>query len=106
VPIRGCFDDHHGKQIAAEFLGDTPREVVAALPANAGDNRGVSILLGMVLGALESRTPKDGWRGPAEASREYLEFLELNSYPMSDIEHVITGSKTAAEVYAALTDQP
>lgn len=99
------FDDYHGKKIATELLGSTLQEVVAALPANAGDNRGLTLLLAMVLGALESRTPKDGWRGPGEAAREYLNFLALNSYPLADIEHVITGSKTAAELYAELTDQ-
>lgn len=51
------FDDYQGKRTTAELLGAHPRELVDALPANAGDNRGLMILLGIVLGALEAHTP-------------------------------------------------
>jgi ParB family transcriptional regulator, chromosome partitioning protein len=52
------FDDYRGKQVAAELLGtdpgQTPRDVVEAFPANAGDNRGLMVLLAMALGAQEA----------------------------------------------------
>jgi ParB family chromosome partitioning protein len=88
-------------------MGKTVRGVaklVAALPDN-GDGRAAVITLGLVLGALESRTPKDGWRED-KWSRErsiipYLEFLAANGYEPADIELVMTGKKKADKVYDA-----
>jgi hypothetical protein len=64
------FDDYHGKRTTAEFLGAHPREVVDALPANAGDNRGLMILLGMVLGECGGRArPAGPQRQQSRSSR-------------------------------------
>lgn len=93
---------------AAELLGvDSARAVaklVADLPAN-GDGRARVITLGLVLGALESRTPKDAWRnntgwwGHHVGSAEYLRWLADNDYPLAPIEEVVTRAKTADVVY-------
>jgi ParB family chromosome partitioning protein len=51
---------------------------VADLPAN-GDGRAQVITLALVLGALESRTPKDAWRNVtprwSHAEEVYTQYL-------------------------------
>lgn len=64
------------------------------------------ITLALVLGALESRTPKDAWRNNAGGwghhvgSAEYLRWLAENTdYSLAPVEEVVTKAKTADEVY-------
>jgi ParB family transcriptional regulator, chromosome partitioning protein len=77
---------------------------VADLPANR-DGRAQVITLGLVLGALESRTPKDAWRNATPSwshhvtSGDYLRWLADNDYPLAAVEEVVTGPKNAEEVY-------
>jgi ParB family chromosome partitioning protein len=57
-----------------------------------------------VLGALETRTPKDAWRSSAAwgehvKSADYLRFLAANGYSLAAVEQVITGESTADDVY-------
>jgi ParB family transcriptional regulator, chromosome partitioning protein len=99
---------HNGLDTTAELLGvDSAQAVaklVADLPAN-GDGRAQVITLALVLGALESRTPKDAWRTRTPSwshhasSTDYLCWLAANDYPLAAVEEVITGAKTADEVY-------
>jgi hypothetical protein len=56
------------------------------------------IILGLVLGSLEGRTPKDAWRNASSGwltsgvkSGEYLKFLAEQGYTLSAVEEVITG---------------
>jgi hypothetical protein len=47
-------------------------------------------------------SPRDQQKAPgfySQGSSEYLRFLADNSYPLSPIEEVITGAKTADSVY-------
>ena len=101
----GLIDEYHGKIAAAELLGcpdaETPAVLVEALP-ESGDGRAVVVLLGLVLGAMEARTPKDGWRHSSEVSRAYLAFLTANGYTLAGIEEVIVGTRTAEELYDKL----
>lgn len=103
------FNDYHGQKLAPELLGlsdkESPKAAVAALPA-AGDGRALVILLAMVLATTEARTAKDAWRAPQESTKSYLRFLEDNGYPLSDIEHVILGTRKSDVVYrqACTTD--
>lgn len=92
----------------AELLGvDSGQAVgklVADLPAN-GDGRAQVIMLALVLGALESRTPKDAWRnsvsgwGHHVGSGEYLRWLAENDYPLAPVEEIVTKARDAEQVY-------
>jgi ParB family chromosome partitioning protein len=104
----GLLADHAGQQIVGELLGlgDSPvGSAIAKLAPNA-DPRAQVMLLGMVLAALEGRTPKDAWREtsarwtPKPGPTEYLRFLAANGYTLSAVEHVVTGERDADAVYA------
>lgn len=92
----------------AELLGvdngQAVAKLVADLPAN-GDGRAQVITLALVLGALESRTPKDAWRnntgwwGHHVGGAEYLRWLADNDYPLAPVEEVVTKAKSADDVY-------
>lgn len=101
----GLIDEYHGKIVAADLLGcstaESPAVLVEALP-ESGDGRAVVVLLGLVLGAMEARTPKDAWRQPSEVSRAYLDFLTTNTYTLAEIEEVIVGTRTADALYDTL----
>jgi ParB family chromosome partitioning protein len=111
-----------GGQTAAELLGAPARAFnsgnladsetrtggVRELVAKAGgDARATVITLGLVLGALEARCPKDAWRGVngytwrGAGSKAYLGFLADNGYTLAPVEEVITGKKKADKVYDA-----
>ena len=114
--------EHHGQGVTATILGLEPkggeegaaiRNLIKGLPEN-GDARAQVIILATVLGALESRTPKDAWRQPAPirdiaesrwgwevrmTSGDLLRYLAANGYTLSPIEQVITGDREADEVY-------
>jgi ParB family transcriptional regulator, chromosome partitioning protein len=80
-------------------------KLVADLPAN-GDGRAQVITLALVLGALESRTPKDTWRNGTPSwshhasSADYLCWLAANDYPLAAVEEVITGAKDSDGVFS------
>jgi ParB family chromosome partitioning protein len=96
------FNDYHGQRIAPDLLGladnETPEMAVAKLPAT-GDGRAQVILLGMVLAAAETRTPKDAWRGASDVTKKLLAWLSEQDYPLSDIEQVMLGKRKADAVY-------
>ena len=80
-------------------------KLVDGLPAG-GDNRAQVITLGLVLGALEARTPKDAWRNNpvshiarAFGPKEYLQFLADNGYALAPVEEIMTGKRKADKVY-------
>ena len=83
-----CLTHHNALDTTAELLAvDSAQAVgklVAGLPAT-GDGRAQVITLALVLGALESRTPKDSWRndtgrvGPVTSVvAQYLRWLAEN----------------------------
>lgn len=100
--------NHNALDTTAELLGvdsgQAVAKLVADLPAN-GDGRAQVITLALVLGALESRTPKDAWRNSAGGwghhvgSGEYLRWLADNDYPLAPVEEVVTRAKDADDVY-------
>ena len=100
--------NHNALDTTAALLGvdsgQAVAKLVADLPAN-GDGRAQVITLALVLGALESRTPKDAWRNNAGGwghhvgSGEYLRWLADNDYPLAPVEEVVTKAKDADEVY-------
>jgi ParB family chromosome partitioning protein len=114
--------EQHGPAVSGEILGVKAdggyggaaiRKLVTDLTEN-GDGRAQVITLAIVLGALEARTPKDAWRHPAPlrdlsasqwgwdrrlTSGDLLRFLAANGYDLSPIEQVVTGERTADEVY-------
>jgi ParB family chromosome partitioning protein len=107
----GLLADHAARQIVGELLGlgETPlHEVIGKLTGTA-DARAQVLLLGMVLAALEGRTPKDGWREtagiykPTPGAAEYLRFLAANGYALAPIELVVIGERSAEDVYRAAT---
>jgi ParB family chromosome partitioning protein len=90
----GLLVDHAGQQVVGELLGlgqASLHDTVTKLAATA-DARAQVLLLGMVLAALEGRTPKDAWREaasnykPVPGPAEYLAFLTANGYLVSAIE--------------------
>ncbi|MGD9622362.1 MAG: ParB/RepB/Spo0J family partition protein [Mycolicibacterium sp.] len=89
---------------AAELLGQPTTaaltKTTATMPPGS-DNRATVVVLGFVLGALESHTDKTAWR--TTHSRDYLMFLEANGYELADIEKVITGVHSADVLYDSLT---
>ncbi|OBG71000.1 MULTISPECIES: ParB N-terminal domain-containing protein [unclassified Mycobacterium] len=99
---------HNALDTTAELLGvdngQAVAKLVADLPAN-GDGRAQVLTLALVLGALESRTPKDAWRnntgwwGHHVGSGEYLRWLSDNDYPLAPVERVVTKTESADEVY-------
>lgn len=85
---------------AAELLGVASDEL-ASSTAEATDQRAEVITLGLVLGALEIRSPKGAWRSPtahAVGPKEYLDFLASCGYTLSPVEQIMNGTKTADEV--------
>ena len=115
-----------GAALAETFLGVTPREyagfgmerrggvagMVGELP-DTGDGRAQVILLGLVLAALEARTPKSSWRDARSVSgtsrpseqAEYLRFLAACGYGLAPVEQIITGDTTADQVFTAATQE-
>ena len=94
----GVLVDHAGQQIVGELLGlgDNPiRTAVAKLAATAD---GRAQVLGMVLAALEGRTPKDAWRQanatwtPTPGPGRLLRFLAANGSPYLFLSDPFTGS--------------
>jgi len=100
---------HNGLDTTAELLGVDSAQAVAKLAADlpaTGDGRAQVITLALVLGALESRTPKDAWRNATPSwshhsgGADYLRWLSANDYPLAAVEEVITEAKDAESVYA------
>ncbi|ORA26314.1 ParB/RepB/Spo0J family partition protein [Mycobacterium aquaticum] len=106
--------EFHGATRTAKMLGvDSTAELKKLVNdlAPTADGRAQVITLGLVLGALEARTPKDAWRyrGYDEVkAADYLRFLVANSYELTDVEQIIAGERTADEVYDATlqSDEP
>jgi ParB family chromosome partitioning protein len=103
------INDYHAAAVTADLLGIESSsalvKMVKDLPPT-GDGRAQVITLSVVLGALESRTPKDAWRsggisgyGHSVRSGEYLAFLVANGYQLAEVERVIVGERTGEEVY-------
>jgi ParB family transcriptional regulator, chromosome partitioning protein len=101
------INEYHGGDLAAQLLGADGhtglRKLVSDL-APTGDGRAQVITLGLVLGSLEARTPKDSWRGPGGynefvTSADYLRFLTANGYELAEVERVIVGERTADQAY-------
>lgn len=93
----------HAAKIATEILGTDPIEALA----NASAERTQIINLGIALAAREAVMWKDAWktlgqdwdRNRATARADYLNLLtEVFGYPLSDIEHVLTGEKTPTDI--------
>ena len=101
--------NHNGLDTTAELLGVGDSQAVAKLVtelAANGDGRAQVITLALVLGALESRTPKDAWRNATPSwahhvgAADYLGWLRDHAdYPLSAVEEIITGTTESEEVY-------
>lgn len=95
-------------EVITELLGVGPTVRGAGsdlLDSNTTDARAQVVILGLVLGAMEARTPKGAWRetnahfvGP----RDYLRFLVDQGYTLSAVEQVMVGEKKADDVHAEL----
>jgi ParB family chromosome partitioning protein len=96
--VAGCLardnfllQQHHGDDIAAELLGFDSSAAIRKLVENlgsGGDARAQVIVLALVLGSMEARTPKDAWRSGGAGwasyvkSGDYLKFLAANEYTL------------------------
>jgi ParB family chromosome partitioning protein len=95
----------HGSSMTAKMLGVFSASAVKKLVSDlapTADGRAQVVTLGLVLGALEARTPKDSWRyGGYHGVKpvDYLKFLAANSYELAEVEQVIIGERTSEEVY-------
>jgi ParB family chromosome partitioning protein len=84
---------------AAELLGVASDEL-ASSTAESTDQRAEIVTLGLVLGALEIRSPKGAWRSASAhvvGPKEYLNFLSDCGYSLSMVEQVMNGTKTSDE---------
>jgi ParB family transcriptional regulator, chromosome partitioning protein len=100
---------HNALDTTAALLGLESAEAVAKLVSElpaTGDGRAQVLTLALVLGALESRTPKDAWRTSTPSwnhhvgSAEYLGWLaDNNDYPLAPVEEVVTKAKDSEGVY-------
>jgi ParB family transcriptional regulator, chromosome partitioning protein len=90
-----------GDELAGELLGGDVRS--GELLDHATDHRAEVVLLGLILGTMESLTPKSAWRGPGQWSKDYLRFLAESGYGLSPVEQVVTGDKTADECLEELS---
>jgi len=101
----GLIKEFHGVTQTAKLLGADSTAAVKKMVselAPTADGRAQVVTLGLVLGALEARTPKDSWRyGGYNVVKpvDYLRFLVANSYELTPVEQVIAGERTADEVY-------
>ncbi|KUI34195.1 ParB N-terminal domain-containing protein [Mycobacterium sp. GA-2829] len=101
----GLLTDHNARHLAADLLGVDDLRATLTRLTTTGDARAQVLLLGMALAALEGRTPKDAWRhahsgyAPTPGAAEYLRFLAGHGYPLAPIEQVVTGERTADDVY-------
>lgn len=105
--------NHNADGLTAELLGtEAGRHGLRKLAAASSDARAQVIALALVLGALEARTPKDSWRNVRHVntnidnhwslsvtSGDYLRYLAANGYTLSPVEEIITGQRSADEVY-------
>ncbi|WP_441964505.1 ParB/RepB/Spo0J family partition protein [Mycolicibacterium houstonense] len=104
------INDYHAAATTNDLLGvpkgQEMRKFITDLPPT-GDGRAQVLILAVVLGALEARTPKDAWRsGGARpfmrysvGSADYVAFLAENGYELSEVERIIVGERTEDEVY-------
>ena len=104
------LSSYKADEITPELLGVGSgglKAGVGALVAKAGDPRAQVIVLGVVLGALEGRTPKTAWRSGEHfvGPKEYLGFLAENGYTLSAVEKVMVGGMTADECFTELTHE-
>jgi ParB family chromosome partitioning protein len=110
------ISDYHGAGITGQLLGVEPgealRKLVTHLPPT-GDPRAQVLTLAVVLGALAARTPKDSWRyaggtgyGHSVRTADFLAFLVANGYELSEVERIITGERSADEVYDETLSTP
>jgi ParB family transcriptional regulator, chromosome partitioning protein len=110
------ISDYHGAHTTGELLGTTGGATVHSLVTDlppTGDARAQVLTLGVVLGALEARTPKDSWRfgggsgyGNSVRATDYLSFLAANGYQLADVERVIIGELSADDVYEGTLSTP
>lgn len=110
------ISDYHGAHTTAELLGTTGGATVHSMVTDlppTGDARAQVLTLGVVLGALEARTPKDSWRyggrsgyGNSVMATDYLTFLAANGYQLADVERIIIGELSADDVYEGTLSTP
>jgi ParB family chromosome partitioning protein len=101
--------NYKAHEVTPELFGTVESGGLSALVDGASDARAQVITLGLVLGALESRTQKDAWReghssqltGRYVGAPAYLKFLAEQGYTLAPIEEAITGAKTSDEVFEA-----
>jgi ParB family transcriptional regulator, chromosome partitioning protein len=95
--LRRAMEDQHS--LARDLLGlaDTdndrwyrgcgrPHPIAAA--ASATPARATTLMLAMLLGAMEAGTSKDTWRSPSTESRTYLSALQHWGYDLSEVEQL------------------
>ena len=100
-----CSIQGDADKIAATILGGDPAEL---LQDAATADRAQIIGLGIALAAREAHMWKDAWRNATDrdypgsyvrARADYLRFLvDVTGYTLADVEQVITGDTTAADV--------
>ena len=94
---------NNAQKIAAELLGiDETRfhgERVVDLAGTSSGPRNQVLVLALVLGAFEARTPKDAWKGWFSASTSrYLHFLAEIGHSLTEIEEVMAGDRAPKDV--------
>ncbi|RLK58454.1 hypothetical protein [Actinokineospora cianjurensis] len=96
-PVRKAMESDHA--LAIEMLGMPKPEfsayhrrekhVISAAAENANPARSTTLLVALVVGALEKSTGTHTWRSPSSEAKAYFAQLESWGYSLSDVEQLV-----------------
>ena len=95
--------DHSARANAAMRLGTKTTWALSSALAKASDQRAQVVALILAISAFERRYHKGVWRNKDADFNRYLTFLASIGYELSEVETVITGTRTADQAFAAIT---
>lgn len=95
--------DHTARERAAKLLGIKNVWNLSGALDKASDQRAQVSALILAACAYERRYHKGIWRNKDADFKRYLTFLASIGYELSEVETIITGTRTADQAYAAIT---
>lgn len=95
--------DHTTRGNAAQLLGIKNPWALSTALDKASDQRAQVVALVLAVSAFERQFHKGVWRNKNAEFKRYLTFLASIGYELSEVETVITGTRTADQAYAAIT---
>jgi ParB family chromosome partitioning protein len=96
-PVRKAMENDH--PLALELLGLPKQEVaayarrdkhaIAAAVENATPARATTLMVALIVAALEKSTGTHTWRSPSKEAQAYFSQLKAWGYPLSDVEQLV-----------------